>query len=225
MQNLAEMLDNNEKIVWQGKPDKKVYIASYFVPFMFVFGFLSMFFLPFGMTFLALPLGLASGTEGGSAMWFEFASSFLCVLIPFVAVFGSVLFSMLVPIFAYRHVEYIITSKRVLISGGMIGRDIKMVDFDKLQNIEVNVGLIDKLMASGRTGALYFFSGEVTSTKNGYRAVKDKMIGINDPYEVFKLVKKVSHDIKTDIEYPNQMRPEHNPGYNTKYEAGSEEKK
>jgi len=40
---------------------------------------------------------------------------------------------------------------------------------------------------------------------------------IPDPYEVFKLFKKVSHDVRTDIEYPNKLRPKTNPGYKSDY--------
>jgi hypothetical protein len=31
------------------------------------------------------------------------------------------------------------------------------------------------------------------------------------------LLKKVSFDVKTDINYPNKLRPNENPGYNVDY--------
>ena len=40
---------------------------------------------------------------------------------------------------------------------------------------------------------------------------------IEDPYAVFKQLKQVSMDIRTDMNYPNQMRPDENPGYKTTY--------
>ena len=38
-----------------------------------------------------------------------------------------------------------------------------------------------------------------------------------DYKELFPKVQKIILDIQSDIEYPNQFRPENNPGYNTKY--------
>ena len=31
------------------------------------------------------------------------------------------------------------------------------------------------------------------------------------------MLQKITHDIKTDIYYPNDLRPAENKGYNTKY--------
>jgi hypothetical protein len=45
----------------------------------------------------------------------------------------------------------------------------------------------------------------------------DTFKAIENPYAVFKQLKQVSMDIRTDIQYPNQYRPEDNPGYKTKY--------
>ncbi|MDR1494346.1 MAG: hypothetical protein LBT05_16755 [Planctomycetaceae bacterium] len=41
--------------------------------------------------------------------------------------------------------------------------------------------------------------------------------GIENPYDVFRRIKEVSVDVKTDWNYPNANRPETNPGYQTKY--------
>ncbi len=40
---------------------------------------------------------------------------------------------------------------------------------------------------------------------------------IENPYDVFKFFKKVSHAVKTDIHFPNLYRPDINPGYKTRY--------
>jgi hypothetical protein len=45
------------------------------------------------------------------------------------------------------------------------------------------------------------------------------LLHISDPYEVFKRVKHMSLDIQTDIAYPNALRPDENPGYNTEYDS------
>ena len=56
--------------------------------------------------------------------------------------------------------------------------------------------------------------GAVAAGSNS-RARSNTIQSIYEPYAVFKRLKETSHDVKSDIEYPNAMRPAHNPGYNT----------
>ena len=84
--------------------------------------------------------------------------------------------------------------------------------YDKISDLEVNVNPIENMLG---VGTIQAFSGRV-SNKGG--RIYDKFIGIIDPSAVFKMIKEVTVDIKTDWNYPNAMRPDINPGYNTKYE-------
>jgi hypothetical protein len=67
-------------------------------------------------------------------------------------------------------------------------------------------------------GTIRFFSGRTLTDEGNTTKLYDTWTAIEDPYQVFKLVKQTSLDIKTDINYPNALRPETNPGYQTKYE-------
>ncbi len=95
---------------------------------------------------------------------------------------------------------------------GFWGTDFKAIDYDKISDIEVNVNPVENLYGVGRVQA---FSGRTTSKGAN---IYDKFIVIPEPYEVFKKIKEVSVDIKTDWNYPNALRPEKNPGYKTRYE-------
>ena len=44
-------------------------------------------------------------------------------------------------------------------------------------------------------------------------------INIEKPHEIYPRLQKIVLDIQTDIEYPNALRPDENPGYNTKYKG------
>lgn len=48
------------------------------------------------------------------------------------------------------------------------------------------------------------------------RPVINRFIGIEHPYDTFRLLKGVAFNTKTDILYPNAYRPAENPGYKTK---------
>jgi len=196
---IENLLDSNEKILWQGKPE--------LLPYMFhsyILIFVGIPFLGFALmlTFIAMLsiVGIFMSFFG----------------IPFILIGASMVFSPLLYYFTFPNIEYAITNKRIIMSGGLIGKDFKIIDHDKLQNITVNVSFIDKLFDKN-TGSIKFYSGEVVATKNGYTSHYDTFISVKDPYEVFKFVKRVSTDIKTDIEYPNKLRPDINPGYNTDY--------
>jgi uncharacterized membrane protein YdbT with pleckstrin-like domain len=84
--------------------------------------------------------------------------------------------------------EYVITDKRILIKSGLIGTDFNSIYFTEIKSANVNVGLIDKLLA---VGTINVDTGKVASTsdKNGVTSVNtvyDKLLHIDTPYEVYK---------------------------------------
>ena len=114
---------------------------------------------------------------------------------------------------------YAITDKRIIIQSGIIGRDFKIVDFDQISNAEVNVGLIDKLFGDDSGSISISTAGTFTYGKHGPIHTPRGLSNISKPYSVFKFFKKVSHDVKTDINFPNKYRPKKNLGYNPKYNS------
>ena len=42
-------------------------------------------------------------------------------------------------------------------------------------------------------------------------------LDVENAYDIYSKIQKIVLDIQTDIEYPNALRPDENPGYNTKY--------
>ncbi len=199
MEEFNKILDSNEKIFWEGKPKFWPFFTSSFI--------LSLFGLPF-LIFGAFPL-LAAWKSGNYAL-FVFPHFWIGLAL----VFGAPLYALL----AYKHVDYAITNKRVLIQSGLIGRDFKSVDFDQITNAEVNVGVLDTLVGNGSGSINISTAGTFITTKNGVRARPYQLTSIQNPYQVFQFFKKVSHDVKTDISFPNKYRPNTNPGYSSTYQ-------
>jgi hypothetical protein len=106
---------------------------------------------------------------------------------------------------------YAFTNKRVMLRTGFFGISFKSIDFDRIQEIDVTVNPIENLLG---VGSIKMFSG--ATGNNGVRSF-DYFIGIVNPYEVYKQLKTVSVDVKTDWNYPNALRPSENKGYNTEY--------
>lgn len=198
MKELDKILDKNEKVFWEGKPN--------FWPFFFGGVAVSL----VGLIFLfAGIIVMIKGIRTGNLLFLLFPHFWIGIAI----VFGVPIYKAMV----YKHTYYAITNKRVLLQTGLIGRDFQMVDFDQITNAEVNVGVLDKLLSKSSGSILVSTAGTFTYRKGRAVAKPYMLSNVPDPYEVFKFFKKVSHAVKTDIEYPNEYRPKTNPGYNTEY--------
>jgi membrane protein YdbS with pleckstrin-like domain len=186
--------DHDEQILWTGKPKIVPFLATG-IPFL-VIGFAWGAFDYFG--FIRNMNGIPSG----------FAIPFFALhLFPF---WGSIL-NMVRLFLVHGNTQYAFSNKRMMMRSGFWGTDFKAIDYDQISDIEVNVNPIEKMYQVGTVRA---YSGRTTS-KGG--RIYDKFIAVPDPYHVFKRLKEVSCDIKTDWNYPNALRPEANSGYGTEY--------
>lgn len=198
MRELDKILDKNEKVFWEGKPN--------FWPFFLAGLFLSL----FGLIFLiAGAIILIQGIKTGNFLFLVFPHFWIGI----VFVFGIPLYKALV----YKYTYYAITNKRVILQKGLIGRDFEMVDFDQITNAEVNVSIFDKIFSRNSGSILISSAGTFIYGRHGPIAKPYTLNNIQNPYKVFKFFKKVSHAVKTDIQYPNKYRPKTNLGYRTDY--------
>lgn len=198
------MLDINEHLIWEGKPDRVTYVIGQ--PFFYLIA------LVWGAFDSIFIFAFMQG-DGFGSMGFFIIPFFLLHLMPvWIAIIG--------PIYRFinwNYIEYAITDKRIYIASGIIGRDIKLVEFSQVREPSVRVGIIEKLRNCG-TVRLTPFSRADNSGNNTISIQAGALHHISEPYEVFKRIKQMSLDIQTDISYPNAMRPDNNPGYNTKYD-------
>ena len=68
----------------------------------------------------------------------------------------------------------------------------------------MRVGLIDRML---KVGDIYI-SGKFEATV---------LYDITDPYFITNQLQKIINDIKTDMSFPNALRPEENEGFKTQY--------
>ncbi len=190
--------DDNEKILWTGKPK--------FIPFIFTGILGGIFTIAFGVVWLLSVRNLNSNGEKSSPSYF-----WIFGLIPLTA--G--LFAFLRKVFSFSNTAYSYSDKRVMMRSGFIGTDFKTIDYDKISDIEVTVSIVEKIY---NVGTIRFFSGRTQSDEGNITKLYDSWTAIENPYEVFKMVKQTAVNIKTDFSYPNALRPDTNPGYNTKYQ-------
>ena len=206
IRDLASMISKDEKVLWFSKPDKLCFVLeSIFNPL-----------LPIAIVFLAFDLTIVSAiynTEEKLPVVFALFMLFIH-LMPVWVYIGGVLMTFL----KYKNTGYIVTTKGIYASGGFLTRTYNMKPFNEVSYVNIHRGIIDQLIGVG----------DVIATCNSGDAytINGRQIGggisicdIADYQRVFKMVKELQEDVFSDTMYPNALRPENNPGYNTRYNA------
>lgn len=196
---LEKLLDNDEKVLWQGKPVKKAFILNKIIGMLPV----AILWLAFDGLFIAF-----------MAIGWKQLPTIVQIILPifFVVHLAPVWIWLVNTIFAIRQwnlTEYMITNRRVLIKSGLFAAGFKSYYYNEIQSTTVHIGFIDRLC---HVGDIIILDRQAPSNSKG---TVNGIIDIENPYEVYKLLEKTTRDIATDISYPNAYRPSNNPGYKT----------
>ena len=202
MFNFNDILMENEKILYEGKPNKKCYVfESIFNPL-----------LPFALIWGIIDFGIIGASffaEGDGNVLFFIIPFMLLHLMPVWIYLGGILFTAK----RYRNTAYIVTDKAIYVSGGVFTHNINTKPFAELSHIDLHRGVFDQM----------FNVGDIVATSNQLTANgKSTTIIINsisNYIDIYNLVKKLQTDIYTDVMYPNDKRPTENHGYNTQYKG------
>lgn len=194
--SIEDVLNDDEKVLWQGKPNAKSYIWAAVIK-MFP---IALIWLAFDGTFIFF---ITAGMIRG-----EMPTWILAIIIPFFLLHLTPVWIWLGGIIKatreVKNLEYAITDRRVIIRSGVIGIDFKFINYTEIDSVNVKVGLIDKIF---KVGDIYINS----SVNSGV------LWDVENPYGIGRALQKVTIDIKSDIHYPNALRPDNNPGYKTSY--------
>ena len=202
LENLKELIGSNEKILYEGKPNKKCYlfesIFNPLLPFALLWGF-------FDFTFL------------GASIFSAKSSNILFFIVPFILLhmmpvwiyLGGILFTTR----RYKNTAYVVTDRAIYVSGGTFTQTINTKPFAELSHINLHRGIFDQMF---NVGDIIATSSQLN--QNG-KSTTIIISSISDYVNVFNMVKKLQTDIYTDIMYPNAQRPSENPGYNTEYKG------
>ena len=193
--SIDEFINDDEEILWKDKPKKSAFIWS---------KILNM--LPIVLIWMALD---------GFIIYMMIAGNILSEMPVVFSIFIILFFVIhLTPVWIWlgnvltaaaqhKNTEYIFTNERIIIKTGVI-IDIENIYYMDIISVNLKVGLIDKLL---KVGDVYILSKFKSTVLND----------LTDPYRVVNFLQKIVNDIKTDMYYPNDLRPEENKGYKTKY--------
>ena len=201
MKELKAMVGANEKILYEGKPNKLCYlfesIFNPLLPFAIIWAV-------FDFSFIGNFLAFGVGNQATILLPFM-----LFHLMPVWIYLGGVLSTAI----RYKNTAYIVTDHAIYVSGGVLNKSINVKPFAELSHINLHRGVFDQL----------FHVGDVIATSNqSISSGKQATIcisSISNYIEVYHLVKKLQTDIYTDVMYPNAKRPSENPGYHTEYKG------
>lgn len=203
MGDIDAIMDGEETILWQGKSALLPFFAGGLLSFVFGVGILAI-----AANFLA---GHPTGQHTDPIAALLFLSPFLLAGFLLAVVYP------LWRLFAYLRLSYVITTKRVVSQHGVIEHDVVMADFDQIANASVDISLTDIFLGFGRTGSVSLITRGSLDEKGNEDQTAILLSHIHRPYAVFGLFHRAEFDVKTDIQYPNRLRPDTNPGYSTTY--------
>lgn len=195
-------LVEGESIIWKGKPKKGAFIFNSVISMM-----------PIALIWLALDAFIITIFVKNAP------TAFLAFIIPFFAIhlfpFWMWLSNVLTAGKRWNNTNYYVTDKRIIVQSGFVNMNYQTVYYKDIKNVNLRVGLIDKMFGVGDiTMDLGVYGAGDNATRVGHT-----FFDIENPQEVYSRIQKIVLDIQTDIEYPNAYRPDENPGYNTKYKG------
>ena len=192
---LKSMIGMDETILYEGKPDKKCFIfesiLNPLLPVAIIWAVLDMSFMGFavgGMQRIMIPFMLIH-------------------MMPVWIYLGGVIFSFR----RYKNTYYVVTDHAVYVSSGIFTMNLQEKTFAELSRVNLHRGIFDQM----------FNVGDIQITTNQFTKKNVPAVitisSITNYTEVYQMVKKLQKDIYSDIMYPNDLRPNENHGYKTKY--------
>ena len=191
---IKDILSDDEEVLVNLKPNRKVYLLES------IFKGLPIVLIWLAADTFAITMIASNGTMYEPWLIAFFIFFFALHLIP-VWIY---IYSIIKVIVSYKNLEYVFTDKRIIVRSGLIGIDFKYVYYYEINSVTVNVGLFDRM----------FKVGDIIIKSN------NQVVTVNDisyPYKYSNKIQEIVRDLKADMAFPNDLRPNENHGYNTKY--------
>ena len=190
------VLAAGEHILWSGKPKKNAFIASHSLTMM-----------PIAIVWICFDFtAISSIFSSGNIQWF-LIGFFALHMMPVWIWLGSLITAPK----RWRNTNYYVTNRRIIIQGGFLAVNEKSLFFKEIRSVQSKVGLFYKLSGTGSI----LFNAEMISGNN--KATPPSFQYLENAGAVYQRVQRTVLDMQTDMEYPNALRPEENPGYKTDY--------
>ncbi len=195
---LRSLVSGREEVLWEGRPNKKCFLLeTVFNPLLII----AAIWLVLDLSFM-----IPAFQSGVNAMTVMMGGFFLLHLMPVWLYLAGVIFS----VRRYHNTAFLITDRGIYISGGILTYRYEMKPFTDISHVLLHRGIFDQFLGVGDVQLVCGHQHEGNTTPF---AITD----ISDYEKVFQMVNDLQTDIYADTMYPNDLRPEENHGYRTKY--------
>jgi len=194
---VEDILSEDEQILQRLSPNKKVFILEAIfkgLPVALLWGAFDAFFI--------IMMINAHAFDDNLPLLIGVIAFFAFHLLPLWMYIVSVVRN----IAGFKNIEYVFTNQRIIVRSGLIGIDFKNIYYTSIEGINCKVGIFDRMF---KVGDLYIKAHNQSVV----------LMDITTPYFYLEKLQKITVDIKADIQYPNDLRPNENHGYNTKYKG------
>ena len=197
-QSIDEIIGEGETLLLKVKPKKSAYIFNSIIKI-----------LPLSIVWLIIDAGFISSLAITAAV----PKTFWAFIIPFFAIHMLPVWIGIVTIInaskSWKNLEYAFTERRIILRSGVIGINIVNIYYADIKGVNLKIGFYDRMF---KVGDIYISSAGKSQV----------LYDLENPYFILERVQKLVLDLKTDVYFPNDLRPESNSGYNTKYNSDNE---
>jgi uncharacterized membrane protein YdbT with pleckstrin-like domain len=177
---LNRYLRANENIVWHAKPDWTSYVFRNILNPV----------APFGIVWTALVFGTFSQVMSPGTPIF-----FLLFFIPFLVVGPLMIFGpCLSAVLSYGKIQYVITDQRIITQSGTIGVNTRFIELDKIQEVDVHIGAMDRLFGTGTVAVTTTAGlGYGYQTNSNYTQFPNRcsFAALKNPYQVHEILNEI----------------------------------
>ncbi|RLE62190.1 MAG: hypothetical protein DRJ38_10095 [Thermoprotei archaeon] len=166
-QDLRDMLDKDERIYWAEKPKRAPLVFKSLAAMVII------------LPFMIIPIFILQ--IAGSVFFNPI------VIIFFLFWYGILSIFAIAPLYNFlmwRNIWYVLTNKRVIIRTGLIGIDYDILELENIQQVNVNVGLIDKI----------YGTGTIVLQSIGVKPVA--LWAVKEPYKIQKTIRQAVEEAK-----------------------------
>lgn len=191
--SIEEIIGDGETVLLKQKPKKNAYIFNSIVKYIPI----AILWLVFDTVFIC---AIALDGSIPAMMWIFFVLFFAVHLFPVWICIANIVKAGK----SWKNLEYAFTDKRIIIRSGVIGINVANVYYADIKGVNMRIGVFDRL----------FKVGDIYISSDGQSQV---LYDLENPYFLLERIQKIVLDLKTDVYFPNDLRPESNSGYKTKY--------
>lgn len=213
MIDLKKIINSNEKILWEGQPDKKCFMLECIFNSSLIFIIVILF-----LDYIFLSNGIFRELKSEAQHNIKALFTIIGIIpLPFIMYITGFIVTYL----RISKIRYLVTDKAIYLSYGIINLYTRRKPLAELSQINMHKGIIDTICGTGDVILVESFGLNPSYNAFNVNSILSSgtiyILNIKDYEKLFLMLKDLQLDTFSDIMYPNDLRPKENHGYKTNY--------